>query len=137
MCLFITYGMHMDSKTTHKVYIIDGDESVRRAMKRLLRLSGIEVHTFASAGEFLAAERIYENACLIADLKPFEVDGLRLQEKSAEAGCDIPVIFVTAYDDRAAREEARKMGAVAYFLKPVDDHALLDTVEWAFSKVGS
>ena len=124
----------MDAKAAQAVYIVDSDESVRRAMKRLLHSAGLHVQSFASAGEFLRAECSYENACLIADVKVLEADGLELQAKLAESGCRIPVIFVTAYDNRLAREEARKMGAVAYFLKPVDDQALLDAIEWAFGK---
>ena len=125
----------MDSKVTQTVYIIDSDESVRRAMKRLLHLAGLNVHSFASIGEFLGAECSYENACLIADVKVLEADGLELQAKLAESGCRVPVVFVTAYDNKTAREEAKKMGAVAYFLKPVDDQALLDAIAWAFSNV--
>jgi len=127
----------MDSKAAQTVYLIDSDESVRRAMKRLLRLAGLNVRSFASIGEFLQVECSYENACLIADVKVLEEDGLELQARLAEAGCRVPVIFVTAYDNRMARDEAKKMGAVAYFLKPVDDQALLDAIAWAFDDVGS
>jgi FixJ family two-component response regulator len=125
----------MDSKATQIVYIIDSDESVRRAMKRLLHLAGLNVRAFASIGEFLGAECSYENACLIADVKVLEADGLELRVKLAESGCRVPVIFVTAYDNRTAREEAKTMGAVAYFLKPVDDQALLDAIAWAINNV--
>ncbi len=125
----------MDPKVTWTVYIIDSDESVRRAMKRLLHSAGLNVRSFVSIEEFLGAECPYENACLIADVKVLEADGLELRAKLAESACRVPVIFVTAYDNRTARDEAKKMGAVAYFLKPVDDQALLDAIEWAINNV--
>ncbi len=125
----------MDSRVARTVYIIDSDESVRRAMKRLLHLAGLNVRSFASIGEFLGAECSYENACLVADVKVLEADGLELRTTLAESGCRVPLIFVTAYDNRPAREEAKTMGAVAYFLKPVDDQALLDASAWALNNV--
>lgn len=135
MCPSPIAGVRMDPKVTWTVYIIDSDESVRRAMKRLLHLAGLHVRSFVSIEEFLGAECSYEHACLIADVKVLEADGLELQAKLAESACRVPVIFVTAYDNRTARDEAKKMGAVAYFLKPVDDQALLDAIEWAINNV--
>ncbi len=127
----------MDSKVARTVYIIDSDESVRRAMKRLLHLAGLNVRSFASIGEFLGAECSHENACLIADGKVLEADGPELRATLAKSGCRVPVVFVTAYNNRTARAEAKKMGAVAYFLKPVDGQALLDAIAWAFNDVDS
>jgi FixJ family two-component response regulator len=120
----------MDSQSGKTVYLVDSDESVRRAMKRLIILAGINVRSFASIEEFLGAGCSYTNACLVADVKIFD-DDLVLQAKMADSGCQIPVIFVTAYDNKAEREKAKEIGAVAYFLKPVDDQALLDAIEWA------
>jgi FixJ family two-component response regulator len=132
MRLSLVVGVSMGSKAARTVYIIDSDESVRRAMRRLLRLAGLNVRSFASVGEFLGAECSYENACLVADVKVLDADGAELQVNLAESGCRVPVIFVTAYDNGMARDDARRMGAVAYFLKPVDDQALLDAIAWAF-----
>ncbi|MFC1765570.1 response regulator transcription factor [Planctomycetota bacterium] len=120
----------MDSQADKTVFLVDNDESVRRAMKRLIHLAGMNVRSFASIEEFLGAGCSYANACLVADVKIFE-DGLGVQAKLADSGCQVPVIFVTSYDNRTDREKAKEMGAVAYFLKPVDDQALLDAIEWA------
>src|SRR5512142_2098379 len=105
MCSSGIAGVRMGSKVAWTVYIIGSDEAVRRAMKRLLHSAGLNVRSFVSIGEFLEAECSFENACLIAAVKVLEADGLELRVKLAESGCRVPVIFVTAYDNRTSREE--------------------------------
>ena len=45
----------------------------------------------------------------------------------------MPVIVISASDDAQTRENARKLGAAAFFRKPIDDQALLDAILWAIS----
>jgi FixJ family two-component response regulator len=42
---------------------------------------------------------------------------------------------ISASDDAQTRENARKLGAAAFFRKPIDDQALLDAIWWAISGV--
>jgi FixJ family two-component response regulator len=115
------------------VYVIDDDASVRKALARLMRSANIDAETFSSPGEFLAIPRREENACMIADMRMPGATGLDLQHDLALRGIGIPVIVVSASDDPAIRDRARDLGAVAFFRKPVDDHALLDAIWWALS----
>jgi len=116
------------------IYIVDDDESVRRAMKRLIRSAGMEVHTFTSAQEFLDFQCINQNACMIVDIKLQGMSGLELQSELRAKGYDLPVIFITGFDSPETRQEAKKAGAAGYFRKPIDDHALLDSIKWALTK---
>ncbi len=116
------------------VFIVDDDESVRRSMKRLLRSAGFQAETFASAQEFLDADRSYEGACVVADVMMPGLGGLDLRERLAGMGSTIPVILVTAYDTDETREQAKSLGVAGYFRKPVDDQALLDAIQWALEK---
>ena len=116
------------------IYIVDDDESVRRAMKRLIRSAGMEVHTFTSAQEFLDFECINQNACMIVDIKLQGMSGLELQSELRAKGYDLPVIFITGFDSPETRQEAKKAGAAGYFRKPIDDHALLDSIKWALTQ---
>jgi len=115
------------------IYIVDDDESVRRAMKRLFSSIGIDAQTFASGREFLDADYRDQNACLIVDVKMPGMSGLELQKKLVAKGTKIPVVFITAFDTEEIRSEAKKTGAAGYFRKPVDDQALLDSIKWALS----
>ena len=117
-----------------KAYVIDDDESVRKAFERLLRSANLEVETFASAEEFFSGERQGDNACVIVDMRMPGSTGFDLQRELASRGIQMPVIVISASDDAQTREQARELGAVAFFRKPIDDQALLDAVWWAISE---
>ena len=113
------------------VYLIDDDESVRRALQRLLRPAGLDVRAFESAEEFLQSGNLSQRACIILDIQMRGSTGFDFQEKIASKGIQIPTIAVSALDDGESRERARKLGAVAFFRKPVDGQALIDAIHWA------
>ena len=114
------------------VYLIDDDESVRRALQRFLRSAGLDVTVFPSAEEFLKSGNLDEkDACIIVDIRMPGLSGFDLQEKLTSKGIRIPVIAVSAFDDAQTRERARKLGATAFFMKPVDGEALIDAIRWA------
>ena len=121
------------------VYVIDDDESIRRALQRLLRSADFEVRVFASAEEFLQSGSIDERACVVLDIRMPGLTGFDLQEKLASMGIRMPVIIVSAFDDEESLERARKLGATAFFRKPVDGEALIDAIHWAtgFNKHGT
>jgi FixJ family two-component response regulator len=113
------------------VYLIDDDESVRRALQRLLRSAGLDVRAFASAEEFLESGVLSQSACIVVDIQMRGLTGFDLQEQLAAKDIRIPTIAVSALDDAETRERARKLGAAAFFRKPVDGQALIDAIHWA------
>lgn len=110
------------------VFIVDDDESVRRALARLIRSAGFEARVFASAEEFLDEGCQNIPGCLILDVRMPGTNGLELQERLIASGSEMPVVFITAHEDTEARERAMKTGAVAYIQKPFNDEVLLDAV---------
>lgn len=115
------------------VYVIEDDASVRRSLEMLLFSSGIKVLTYGSAEAFLDSEFSQHGTCMIADFKMPGLGGLGLQQRLIKKGICIPTIFLTAFDSRKDRQRAFRSGAVGFFLKPVDDQALLDAIRWALS----
>jgi len=113
------------------VCVVDDDTAMLRALRRLIRAAGFCVETFASAEQFLMAPRSRAIDCLVVDIRLGGLSGLDLQEGLASAGSRIPVIFITAHDDAATRERARRSGAVEYLAKPFDEGALIDAIERA------
>ena len=116
------------------IYIVDDDESVRRAMERLFRSTGMDVRIFTSAQEFLKYKYREKNSCMIVDIKLQGKSGLELQDELRARGSKLPVIFITGYDTQETRDQAKKSGAAGYFRKPIDDQALLDSIHWALTK---
>lgn len=110
------------------VFVVDDDESVRRALSRLMRSVGFEVRLFASAEDFLSQDCQNIPGCLILDVRMPKMNGLELQAKLNAIGSHIPIVFITAHEDISAQEQAMKSGAVAFIQKPFDDQILLDAV---------
>ena len=119
------------------IYVVDDDASARQAMEMLLISANMEVQAFERAEDLLKCMRREDRACLIADIKMKGLDGLELQQKLAESAIKIPVIFLTALDSNETRQQVKQAGAVSYFRKPVDDQALLDTIQWALTSCSS
>ncbi|MFM0055961.1 response regulator [Paraburkholderia phytofirmans] len=118
------------------VVVVDDDESVSRAIRRLLRSIGIASETFASGDAFLdvlASLPSYQPDCAILDVQMPGLNGLEVQQRLL--GRAIPVIFITAHDDIGVREHALAGGAVAYLRKPFDDELFVRTVRAALDGV--
>jgi FixJ family two-component response regulator len=113
------------------ISIIDDDESVRRTTTRLIESFGFRAAAFESAEKFLSSHHLKDASCLIADVRMPGMDGLQLQSQLAVAGCSIPIIFITVYDDQESRQRAMQAGAVAFLGKPFSDERLLQWIHSA------
>ncbi len=72
--------------------------------------------------------------CLVIDVQMPGMSGLDVQQRVAQTGRGVPIIFMTAIDDEQVRDQAWRAGAVAYFRKPLDGPALLDTIAFALCR---
>ena len=113
------------------ISIIDDDDSVRESLQRLMRSVGFAVNVFASAEEFLDSGRLRKTDCLILDVRLPGMNGLELQRHLATSHSEIPIIFITSYEDDEVRARALNAGAVDYFLKPFNAGDLLDAIDAA------
>lgn len=113
------------------IAVVDDDESLRLALRGLLKEAGLPVCLFASAEDFLKTDRRNETGCLIADIRMPGMSGLDLQAKLKADGCTIPIIFITAHGDERMRLQAMRAGAVDFLTKPFDDRILLEKVRVA------
>lgn len=119
-----------------KIFVVDDDAPVRQALSRLLRSCGFDVDTFSSVHEFLSSVSPEANvkACLILDVKMPSMNGLDLQEKIRASRWELPIIFITAFDDPKDREKAMANGAVAFLQKPLSEKDLLKSIRSAFKE---
>ena len=111
------------------VFVVDDDDSVRDALKRLIRSVGLQVELFASAEEFLKRKQPDAPGCLILDIRLRGISGLDFQRKLAEANIAIPIIFITGHGDIPMSVRAMKAGAVEFLTKPFRDQDLLDAIQ--------
>lgn len=116
------------------VFVVDDDLSIREALSSLIRSIGLNVTTFASATEFLAAPRPDAVACLILDVRMPEISGLELQTGLRRAGDAIPIIFITGHGDIPMAVHAIKSGAVEFLPKPFRDEDLIRAIHHALEQ---
>jgi FixJ family two-component response regulator len=113
------------------VGVVDDDESLRRALARLLRAAGMRPITYASAEAFRAAVKPPRFDCLVLDVHLPGMSGLDLRNRLVAEGVATPVLFVTAHDDPRAREEALAGRCVGYFRKTDAGDEILDAIRRA------
>ncbi len=116
------------------ISVVDDDESIRRTTTFLIESFGFRAAAFESAENFLKSGQLHETSCLIVDVQMPGMNGLELQSELAAAGYDIPIIFITAYDNKVSRQQAMQAGAVAFLAKPFGDEQLLQTVRLALGQ---
>lgn len=120
---------------TGRVFLVDDDESVRKAIARLLRSAGYEVQLFSSAAHFLGEHsRDLAPGCLILDIWMPGATGLELQQQLDSLDTDLAIIFITGHADISTTVQALKKGAVDFLAKPIDEAALLEAVERALAR---
>jgi FixJ family two-component response regulator len=120
----------MSASVDTKIYVVDDDPSVRKALRRLLVSAGFNVETFSSAQEFLDSKHQETRSCLILDVHLGGMSGISLQKHLSQTGHNIPVIFITAFDDENTHRQMISAG-VPFLIKPFADQMLIDALEAA------
>lgn len=113
------------------IAVVDDEESVRIALRRLLRSASLNVETFSSGLEFLDSLKAHQPDCVILDLHMPQVNGFAVQARLAEKSIRVPTVVITGHDSEETRARALAGGAAAYLRKPVDDQTLLDAINMA------
>ena len=112
-------------KTKPLISVVDDDESMREAIKGLMKSLGYTSQAFASAEEFLNSRQLPRTSCLIADVQMPGMTGLELHRHLVASGKSVPTILITAFPDDSARDRALGDGVVCYLSKPFDENELL------------
>ena len=116
------------------VYVVDDNDSLRKALMRLLCAAGYEVRGYASAGEFILSDRDNRRGCVLLDVRMPGPSGLDLQEALAKEEEPLPIIFLTAHGDVPTSVRAMKAGAVDFLTKPIKREVLLNAVRAALAR---
>ena len=113
------------------ISIVDDDDALRTSLEDLIRSVGFRVQGFISAEAFLRSNQVQKTDCLILDVRMPGMTGLGLQRQLRSMSLDLPIIFITAHEDRDARAQAVEAGALAFLYKPFDEQDLLNAINVA------
>jgi FixJ family two-component response regulator len=127
-------GKGMNPPDTSTVFVVDDDPSMRRSIQGLLKSAGLRSETFGTAEEFLRHKRPDGPNCLVLDVSLPGINGLDFQRQLADAGIQIPIIFITGHGDIPMTVRAMKSGAVEFLTKPFDDQDLLNAIHQALDR---
>jgi len=112
------------------VFIVDDDARLREALGELLASHGMQAVTFASAGDYMAADKPDVPACLILDVELPDINGFDLQGQIAQSDHP-PIIFLTGHGDIPSSVRAIKHGAVDFLTKPVNETDIMAAINAA------
>jgi len=116
------------------VAVVDDEDDVRQALRRLLRSAGFDVLAYETGSEFLRHAARSQPECVVLDLRMPGMSGLDVQAALAQQALRIPVVVLTGNESRESRQQAMDGGADAYLSKPVDGDALIDAVLTAIER---
>lgn len=117
-----------------RVFLVDDDPGVRKALSRVLGEQGWQVEAFDSAEAFLERPDRAAHGCLVLDVSMPGLDGLALQRRLIDCGQALPIVFLTGHGDIPMTVKALKAGAADFLTKPVASEALLDAVRAALGR---
>jgi FixJ family two-component response regulator len=116
------------------VFVVDDDDGVRASIQGLLKSARLRCASFGTAEEFLRSKLQEGPSCLVLDVSLPGVSGLDFQRQLADAGIQIPIIFITGHGDIPMTVKAMKSGAVEFLTKPFLDQDLLDAIHQALDR---
>jgi FixJ family two-component response regulator len=116
------------------IAIVDDEDSVRRALQRLMIAAGMDAEVYHGGDDFLAAVAVRKPDCVILDLHMPQVTGFDVQERLAQSPHRVAVIAITGHDSSENEARALALGAAAYLRKPVNAKVLLEAIAAAVGK---
>jgi two-component system response regulator TtrR len=116
------------------VLVVDDDPGSLRSLCWLIQQADLPVRSFSSGREFLEAYRSGDGGCLVLDVRMPDMSGLEVQNRLAENGIELPIIFITAHGDVPTCAAALKAGAIDFLEKPLDGKTFLERVRAALAR---
>ena len=132
--IFISSSCRDGAPMTAMIYVVDDDESMRRALTFLLRAEKYEVQSYESGAAFLSENRAVGSACLLSDIRMPDMDGLELQRTVIQRYPALPVIIMTGHGDVPLAVKAMGAGAVDFLEKPFENAHLLASIARALEQ---
>ena len=114
-----------------RVFVVDDDPIVLRALERMLRANDIPVETFASPSAFLERPLYDGIGCLLLDLRMPGLSGLDVQSEMSRKRIPMPIVFLSAQGDVPSTARAMREGAIDFLEKPIDEEQLLAAIDRA------
>lgn len=114
-----------------RVYVVDDDESLRKALSFVLKGLDCDPIPYPSAEHFLTYVPSDSPGIVLLDVRMGQMSGLELQQRLIDTGIDWPVIFLSGHGDLEMAVETMMKGAVCFLQKPVRREKLKEALDRA------
>ncbi len=116
--------------SSSSILLVDDDLDLINILERILKEEGYQVTKAYDGDSALALLKKHKPDLIILDIMMPNVDGYTTCSiiKSNEATKEIPVIILTALNNKLNKELANEVGADGYIIKPFSSRNLLDTI---------
>ncbi|RFU44775.1 response regulator transcription factor [Paraburkholderia sp. DHOC27] len=111
------------------IVIVEDDAGMRRALQRLLRVSGFDTQVYESAEAYAGANDLRVPHCLVLDVHLPGASGPQFYEQLVQP--KPPVVFITSHDNPVTRHAVASAGGTELLIKPFVASELLDTISRA------
>lgn len=126
----------MDNRRSF-VAVVDDEESVRRALLRLLRAANLDAEAFPSGEAFLSSLDKFRPDCVVLDLQMPGLTGRDVQRRLISMQINLPVILITAHDDVVTQQQSLSDGAANYLRKPLRGDVLVRSINDSIARAAS
>ena len=116
------------------VAVVDDEESVRKALIRLLRAANMDAESFASGEAFLNSLDKFRPDCVVLDLQMPGLTGRDVQKRLISMQINLPVILITAHDDMVTQQQSLSDGAANYLRKPLRGDVLVRSINESIAR---
>jgi len=131
--LLRAYWRGMENRRSF-VAVVDDEESVRRALLRLLRAANLDAEAFASGEAFLSSLDKFRPDCVVLDLQMPGLTGRDVQRRLNSMQINLPVILITAHDDILTQQQSLSDGAANYLRKPLRGDVLVRSINESIAR---
>ncbi len=115
--------------TSRRVHLLVNDSAIRDTLETQLTLYGYEPHSFATPEAMFAANETGAPCAMVVDADDCNAAGRYRHRLQRQAGSEVPLLVIAGAGDMEHRLQAVRAGAAAFFIRPPDPHAFIDTLD--------
>jgi EAL domain-containing protein (putative c-di-GMP-specific phosphodiesterase class I)/ActR/RegA family two-component response regulator len=124
-------GKTKQANAPSRILLADDEESLLRAIERLLKRAGHEVETAQDGAAAIEKLKSGTFDLVVSDITMPGMNGIELLKHVREYDPDVPVLMMTGTPDVTTAVRALEYGALRYMIKPVATSEFMPNVEYA------
>lgn len=126
----------MNGQPTHRVLVVDDEQSILELISMALRYQGFEVETAATGREALAAVKSFRPHLMVLDVMLPDMEGFDVAQRLGAQRNGVPIIFLTARDSTEDKVRGLSGGGDDYMTKPFSLEELVARIRTILRRSG-